>query len=139
MGYLTLFLAAFLSATLLPMGSEALLLYDLSAGMIPWLIWGVATAGNTLGALLNYWLGMKGEHYLERKGYLSGIKMAKARQGFEKWGGWILLLSWMPVVGDPLTFMAGVLQYRFRLFVIIVALSKGVRYAVLIVGYYTII
>ncbi len=130
--YLTLFFVAFVSATLLPLGSEALLLYDASQGESIWLLWLVATAGNTLGALLNYWLGLKGEAYLEHKGYLDKEKMRRAHAHFEKWGGWVLLLSWMPVIGDPLTFAAGVLKYNVYSFSIIVAVAKGLRYGALL-------
>lgn len=130
--YLTLFFVAFVSATLLPLGSEALLLYDASQEASIWLLWLVATAGNTLGALLNYWLGLKGEAYLERKGYLDKEKMHRAHAHFEKWGGWVLLLSWMPVIGDPLTFAAGVLKYNVYRFFIIVAVAKGLRYGALL-------
>ncbi len=135
MVYLSLFFVAFASATLLPMGSEALLLYDLSRGNVPLLLWGVATLGNTLGALLNYWLGMKGESFLEKRGYLSGKKMQKAHTRFAKWGGWVLLLSWVPVIGDPLTLIAGVLHYNMKKFIWIVALAQGVRYAAVVGGY----
>jgi len=95
----------------------------------------IATVGNTLGAMLNYWLGLKGEGFLEKRGYLSKAKMQHAHQQFEKWGGWVLLLSWMPLIGDPLTFIAGVLRYDLMKFVLIVAVAKGVRYAVLVGGY----
>jgi membrane protein YqaA with SNARE-associated domain len=135
MVYLSLFIAAFVSATLFPMGSEALLLYNLSLGYCALSLWLVATVGNTLGAILNYWLGLKGEGYLEKRGYLSKAKMQNAHIRFTKWGGWILLLSWMPIIGDPLTFIAGVLKYDFRKFVAIVAVAKGVRYAVVMGGY----
>ncbi|QOR62726.1 YqaA family protein [Sulfurovum sp. ST-21] len=133
--YLSLFFIAFASATLLPLGSEAVLLYDLSLGYSVLLLWSVATLGNTLGAVVNYWLGLKGEGFLEKKGYLSSVKMEKAHQRFEKQGGWVLLLSWVPVIGDPLTFIAGVLRYGFKKFLLIVALAKGVRYLVVIGGY----
>ena len=132
MVYVTLFAVAFLSATLLPMGSEALLLYDLSQGYSLFLLWLLAMVGNTLGSLFNYWLGLKGESYLERKGYLSSEKMVKATRSFDRYGGWTLLLSWAPVIGDPLTFIAGVMKYNFKYFVIIVAIAKGLRYAVII-------
>ena len=135
MVYLSLFIAAFVSATLFPMGSEALLLYDLSLGYAALLLWLVATVGNTLGAMLNYWFGMKGEGFLEKRGYLSKEKMQNAHTRFEKWGGWVLLLSWVPIIGDPLTFIAGILKYDIRKFVAIVALAKGVRYIVVIGGY----
>jgi membrane protein YqaA with SNARE-associated domain len=129
MVYLTLFIVAFLSATLLPLGSEALLIYDMQGENILIFLWIFATLGNTLGSMFNYWLGLKGEIYLEKKKYLSKEKMQKARVFFDKYGGWTLLLSWTPVVGDPLTFIAGVLRYDFKLFSIIVFFAKGARYA----------
>ena len=132
MVYLTLFTVAFISATLLPMGSEALLLYDIAQGYTLFLLWVVATIGNTLGSMVNYWLGLKGESYLEEKGYLTKKKMQKAKHSFDRYGGLILLLSWMPIIGDPLTFIAGVLGYDFKKFSFIVLLAKGLRYAVLI-------
>lgn len=132
MVYLTLFAVAFLSATLLPMGSEALLVYDVSQNYSLVLLWSVATVGNTLGSMVNYWLGLKGETYLEEKGHLSAQKMVKARDFFDTYGGWTLLLSWAPVVGDPLTFIAGVLRYNFKWFSFIVAAAKGTRYAIVI-------
>jgi len=132
MVYVTLFILSFFAATLLPVGSEALLLYDISQNYTLWLLWSVATLGNTLGSILNYWLGLKGETYLENKGHLSGKKMQKARESFTKFGGWILLLSWAPIIGDPLTFMAGVLRYNVKYFTLIVAAAKGIRYATVI-------
>ena len=132
MVYITLFTVAFLSATLLPMGSEALLVYNISQNYSLLLLWSVATAGNTLGSVVNYWLGLKGEMYLEEKGYLSAKKMEKARSFFDKYGGWTLLLSWVPIIGDPLTFIAGVLKYRFWWFIAIVAVAKATRYGVVV-------
>ena len=132
MVYLTLFVVAFLSATLLPLGSEAFFLYDITQKHPMLLLWIFATLGNTLGSILNYWLGLKGEAYLERKKYLSYEKMEKARRSFDVYGGWTLLLSWVPIIGDPLTFIAGVLRYNFRQFTFIVFIAKGIRYAVII-------
>ncbi len=132
MVYITLFTVAFISATLLPMGSEALLLYDISQNHSLLLLWIFATLGNTLGSMVNYWLGLKGENYLEEKGHLSAQKMEKARGFFDTYGGWTLLLSWVPIIGDPLTFVAGVLRYNFKWFSLIVAVAKGTRYAIVI-------
>ncbi len=132
MVYLTLFLISFLAATLLPLGSEALLIYDLSLGYSILALWLFATFGNTLGSMFNYYLGLKGESYLEKKGHLSSEKMSKSRYFFDKWGGWTLLLSWVPIVGDPLTLAAGVLRYNFKYFVLIVFVAKGLRYAAMI-------
>ncbi|MDD3591160.1 MAG: DedA family protein [Sulfurovum sp.] len=132
MVYLTLFFVAFVSATLVPMGSEALLIYAISEGYVVWLLWLVASVGNTLGSMVNYWLGLKGEAYLENRGYLSREKMSRASRTFGRYGGWTLLLSWMPIIGDPLTFIAGVLRYEFKWFVVIVAAAKAARYAVIV-------
>lgn len=132
MVYLTLFTVAFLSATLLPLGSEGVLLYDISQNHSVTLLWLFATLGNTLGSMVNYWLGLKGEIYLEEKGYLTAKKMEKARGFFDSYGGWTLLLSWVPIIGDPLTFIAGVLRYNFKWFSLIVAVAKGTRYAIVI-------
>ena len=132
MVYITLFAISFLSATLLPLGSEALLLYDISQNYSLTLLWIFATVGNTLGSMVNYWLGLKGEAYLERKGHVSVKKMEKARTCFGKYGGWSLLLSWVPIIGNPLTFIAGVLRYDFKWFSLIVFVAKGLRYAVII-------
>ena len=132
MVYFTLFTVSFLAATLLPLGSEALLVYDISQNYSLLLLWSFATVGNTLGSMLNYWLGLKGEIYLERKGHVSVEKMEKARGFFAKYGGWTLLLSWTPIIGDPLTFIAGVLRYNFKYFALIVFIAKGLRYAIII-------
>jgi len=132
MTYITLFAVSFLAATLLPLGSEGLLLYDIAQNYSLVLLWSFATVGNTLGSMVNYYLGFKGEDYLEKKGHLSTEKMDKAREIFAKYGGWSLLLSWAPIVGDPLTFIAGVLCYNFKWFTLIVFVAKGLRYAVII-------
>lgn len=132
MVYITLFTVAFLSATLIPLGSETLLLYDISQNYSLILLWIFATVGNTLGSMVNFWLGLKGETYLEEKGYLSAKNMDKARGFFDTYGGWTLLLSWVPIIGDPLTFIAGVLRYDFKWFTLIVTVAKGTRYAIVI-------
>ena len=131
MVYLTLFFIAFLSGSLLPLGSEALFLYDLQAGYSAVALVLFASVGNILGALLNYYLGLKGEEFLLRKGYLKEASLQKARRRFDRFGGYILLLSAVPIIGDPLTFIAGVLGYRLRYFLFFVALSKTIRYAAL--------
>jgi len=130
--YFTLFVVSFLAATLLPLGSEALLVYETKQNYSLYLLWIFATVGNTLGSMVNYWLGLKGEAYLEKKGHVSVEKMEKARGFFAKYGGWTLLLSWTPIIGDPLTFIAGVLRYNFKYFALIVFIAKGLRYAIII-------
>ncbi len=132
MVYLSLFILSFLAATFLPVVSEAVLYLNLSQGYNAILLWSAASVGNTLGSVFNYVIGYKGEEYLESKGYLPHDKMQRARAIFSRYGGWSLLLSWAPVIGDPLTFVAGVLHYRFWWFVVIVAVAKATRYAIIV-------
>ena len=130
MVYFTLFIVSLLAATLLPLGSEALLLYDLSLGYNTFLLLLFATLGNTLGSVINYFLGYKGVDFLLEKKYANQKQLQKATNRFKKYGAYSLLLSWMPIIGDPITFVAGVLKYEFRKFVVLVFVAKGVRYVV---------
>ena len=132
--YLSLFFVAFLSGSLLPMGSEALVIYDLKEGYNPTLIIIFASLGNTLGAVLNYFLGLKGEEFLEKRGYLNSKKLSKAKERFKKYGAFALLLSPLPIIGDPITFVAGILKYDFKKFLLIVGIAKSIRYLLLLIG-----
>jgi len=130
--YLGLFAAAFGAATLLPLQSEALLV-GLIASDSYWLwgLLGVATLGNVLGSLVNWWLGRGLERFQDRRWFpVSAKHMATARRHYERYGHWSLLLSWLPVVGDPLTLIAGVMREPLGRFLLIVTLAKGARYAV---------
>lgn len=132
MTYLSLFFISLLSATLLPLGSEGVLLYDISQGYNIYLLWLFASLGNTLGSVINYFLGYKGEAYLREKKYLTHKSIDKYHKVFAKYGGWSLLLSPLPIIGDPLTFIAGLFKYNFNLFLALVFFSKSFRYGVLI-------
>jgi len=136
MEYLYLFITAFISATLFPLGSEAILLYDLGLGLNLYLLLIVATLGNSLGAVVNYWFGLKGEQYLLKKNILNNKKVEKAQKTFDKYGGYSLLLSWVPIIGDPITFIAGMAKYNFKKFILLVLVAKGGRYLFIIVSYY---
>lgn len=126
--YLTLFISAFVSATLFPMGSEALLIYDIKEGYNLYLLLIFATFGNVLGSFVNYFLGLKGEEYLEKKSILKKEKIEKYKQFFDRYGGYTLLLSWVPIIGDPITFIAGILKYNRNKFLLIVTIAKFGRY-----------
>ncbi len=129
--YLILFITAFISGSLFPLGSEALLIYDIQLGYsIFWLIF-FATLGNTFGAVFNYYLGLKGEEFLEKRGYVGGEQLKKAKERFKKYGAFALLLSPLPVIGDPITFIAGIMNYDFKKFFMIVLIAKGIRYIIL--------
>ncbi len=128
--YFTLFFASLLAATLLPGGSEALLLYDLSQNANTFLLVFIATLGNTAGSVINYMIGRKGTVYLIDKGYAKEKYLQKAHVLFTRYGAMALLFSWMPVLGDPITFIAGVTEYDFKKFLFLVLIAKGIRYAV---------
>jgi len=136
MDYLYLFVIAFLSATLLPLGSEVLLLYNLSIDLNVYFLFLAATLGNTLGSILNYYLGYKGEEFLVRKKILKEEKILKTKKIFDKYGGYSLLFSWMPVIGDPITIVAGMLHYDIKKFIYLTLISKGMRYIFVILSYY---
>lgn len=126
--YLILFTTAFISATLFPLGSEALLIYDITQGYNIYLLLFFATFGNSLGSVVNYFLGLKGEEYLINKKLLNEKYILKAKTYFDKYGSWSILFSWLPIIGDPITFVAGVLKFNFKKFLILVIIAKFSRY-----------
>lgn len=133
MAFAGLFLSAFGAATLLPLQSEAVLVglllqaeYSVAALLV------IATLGNVLGSAVNWWLGTYIEHWRHRRWFpVSPEKLAKAQAGYHRYGRWSLLLSWVPVIGDPLTVMAGVMKEPFWSFLAIVTVAKAGRYLVL--------
>lgn len=132
---LIIFFSAFGAATILPIYSEVTVLYYLNSGYPKILILITATAGNTLGSLLNFFIGKKGMDYILKKGYVKKKNLIKAENIFKKYGGFALLLSWMPVIGDPITFIAGSLHYDLKKFIILVTIAKFVRYLFLVEGF----
>jgi membrane protein YqaA with SNARE-associated domain len=131
--YLGLFLAAFGAATLLPMQSEAVLVGMLvSNHYVPMTLLIVATLGNVLGSVVNWLLGRGIEHYRDRRWFPVGPeKLQKAQNVYQRYGYWSLLLSWVPLIGDPLTLVAGVMREPLWRFVLIVTAAKGGRYLLL--------
>ena len=121
----------FRSATLIPFGSEALLIYDIHQGYNVYLLLIVATMGNSLGSILNYFIGLKGEEFLVKKRYLKEKNILKIKKYFDKYGYLTILFSWLPIIGDPITLMAGVLKYDIRKFIILVIIAKFMRYLVI--------
>ena len=132
--YLGLFLSAFLAATILPFSSEAVLTaFYATERYEPGWLWFVATVGNTLGGLLNWALGRFCLHWQDRRWFpFKPDTLGRAQTWFNRYGVWSLLLAWLPVVGDPLTFIAGLLRVNPWVFLILVAIGKGARYAVVL-------
>lgn len=132
-GYLGLFLAAFGAATLLPMQSEAVLGGLLiSERFSTAVLLVVATTGNVLGSVVNWLLGRGIEVYREKRWFpVKQAAFEKAKASYERYGYWSLLLSWVPIIGDPLTVIAGVMKEPLWRFALIVTLAKGGRYLIL--------
>jgi len=132
--YFLLFGSAFLAATVVPLYSEVVIgamaasdRYDLWA----LLLW--AGTGNTLGSVVNWVIGRYCLHWQDRKWFpMKPAQLDRATEWFNKWGRASLLLAFAPVIGDPLTFIAGVLRVPFVIFLALVAISKFARYAVLL-------
>lgn len=131
--YLTLFGVAFAAATLVPAASEVLLAGLLAAGRDPVALWCWATAGNTLGAAVNWAMGRYLACFRERPWFpVKPAALAPARRWFQRYGAWSLLLAWMPGVGDALTLVAGLLGVPFLWFLFLTACGKGARYALVL-------
>ena len=133
LGYFSLFASGFIAAMLLPASSEVLLLALAQQGYAPLWLWLAATCSNTLGSCVNWYLGKELLRFSDKRWFpVSPAQLAKAQQHFKRYGSWSLLLAWLPIVGDPLTLVAGTLRVRFGLFLMLVALGKGARYALLL-------
>ena len=131
--YISLFISAFLAATILPAQSEAVLAYQISAAPneIVMLI-AIATFGNVMGALVNWGLGMFATRYRNRAWFPVGRdKLEKAEGRYQKFGRYSLLLSWVPFIGDPITVVAGVLREPLWSFLVLVTIAKSSRYIVI--------
>ncbi len=135
-GYLGLFVSALLAATILPFSSEAVLVGLMAAGHYDVIgLWALASLGNVLGACINWGLGRFCLHWQDRRWFpVSRDQLDRAGTWVSRYGVWSLLFAWLPVIGDPLTFAAGIMRVDFRLFVVLVAIGKAGRYAVLVLA-----
>jgi membrane protein YqaA with SNARE-associated domain len=130
---LGLFATALAAGSLLPMPSEAALVGLLLASPVdPWILVATATAGNVVGSTVNWLLGVGAARYQDRSWFpVSPDRLAKARGWYHRYGRWTLLISWVPIIGDPLTVAAGLMREPLWSFLMIVSLAKFVRYATL--------
>ena len=131
--YLSLFFISFLAATILPFSSELTL-----AGLISTsnydnlLLLVVASFGNVLGSVFNWSLGFYSRNLSTKKWFpFKETQIERSSKWFSKFGKWSLLFAWLPIVGDPLTFVAGLLRVRFLDFIILVAIGKVSRYLII--------
>ncbi|SDA95732.1 YqaA family protein [Mesorhizobium qingshengii] len=134
--YGALFLSAFLAATILPVSSEAVLAGLIVAGRgDPGLLLVVATIGNTLGSVVNWVLGRGIDSLRNRRWFpVTADRYEQASRIFRRFGEWTLLFAWLPVVGDAFTIAAGAARVNLGVFVVLVAMGKAARYAVIVAG-----
>ena len=129
-----LFIISLLAATILPLSSEIVLTTMLLTNLFEKnILLVIASSGNILGSIFNWYLGKKITIFQDRKWFpVSPEQLNKSQKYFQKYGIWSLLLAWVPVIGDPLTLLAGVLRVRFSIFFILVSISKISRYIFII-------
>ena len=133
MAYVSLFFSALIAATVFPAQSEMVLVYLVQQAAHPvWALVVVASIGNVLGSVINFALGYSVHRFKDRRWFPASPKqMDRAQAFYAKWGRYSLLASWVPIIGDPITVVAGVLRDRFLVFLILVAIAKSGRYVVL--------
>jgi len=135
-GYSILFLSAFGAATFFPFYSEVVFVGMLEQGYAPLWVWLVATAGNSLGAVVNWVLGRYLTRFESKRWFpFKPDSLHRSQAWFQKYGIGSLLFAWLPIGGDALTFIAGVMRVRFEVFFALTAIGKGARYAVLYLIY----
>ena len=137
--YFGLFWNAFIAATLLPAFSEIALASLIAKGTgLPLVLFFAATAGNVAGSALNWWLGSRLVDFKDKRWFpFSEKTIARASTHFSHYGRWSLLFAWLPIVGDPLTLVAGVLNTPFTSFIFLVSVGKAARYGAIIFLYST--
>ena len=125
-----LFLAALAAGSILPMQSEAVLAATLlTTDFAPWLLVLTASIGNVLGSMINWALGRGVERFRDRRWFPVGpVMLERAQRWYQRYGKWSLLLSFVPIIGDPLTVIAGVMRERLWIFIALVAAAKISRY-----------
>ena len=129
-GYLSLFIISFLAATILPFSSELMLASMLSIeNYNRTLLITFSSLGNILGSVFNWVLGFYFIKLQNKKWFpFNQEQISKSSQWFEKYGKWSLLFAWVPIIGDPLTFVAGTMKTKFFIFLILVGIGKISRY-----------
>jgi len=135
-GYAGLFIGSFLASTLIPFPSEGLLIggYEIGLDVIACLI--IATVGNFLGGVTNYYIGYKSNNEkLIKRFKLSEEKIEKWRQRFSKWGIWLGLISWVPFIGDPMVAVLGFFKVKIIPLCITMFIGKFLRYLILTLIY----
>jgi len=127
-GYPGLFIASFLASTILPFGSESIIVLLVSQGFNCMAVVLVASFGNFFGACTSYYIGFMGRGYVEKYLRIEKNDMERTEKYFSKYGSYILLFTWVPFIGDVITVAGGLLRIKFSIFAIFVFTGKFLRY-----------
>ena len=138
-GYLGLFAGTFLSATFIPVSSDLILMGFYNAGYSPYWCILIATVGNSLGGFTNYFIG-KGanSNYLKKKFKLNQKKIDQWEKRIQKWGYWLGLISWVPIIGEPMVATLGFFKVNFKPVAIMMIVGKCLRYIVTTLFYFSV-
>ncbi len=137
-GYIGLFLTSFFAATIIPISSEAFLIFMLTVGYEPFSCLMISTAGNTLGGWSNYVVGKIGNPVWLNLIGVSSRKITNWKLKVQKYSYWLALFSWLPIIGDLLAVALGFFRAPMVLSFIFIFIGKLLRYAILILGYHYI-
>ncbi len=131
--YLSLFIVSFLAATILPFSSEAILAtYLLSETYNKFLLIFFVSFGNILGSIFNWFLGIYFLKFQDKKWFpFTNTQIDRSSRWFKKYGKWSLLFAWVPIIGNPITFIAGTMRIKFLIFLSLVSFGKIMRYFVI--------
>jgi len=127
-GYVGLFISSFLASTILPFGSEGIIILLVSQGFNAMAVVMVASIGNFFGACTSYYLGFMGRGYMEKYLRIDQHDLETAEKYFSKYGSYVLLFTWVPLIGDAITVTGGLLRLKFTTFAILVFVGKFLRY-----------
>jgi membrane protein YqaA with SNARE-associated domain len=134
MDLLLLFAASFLAATIIPAQSEMVLAgLHITGEYSAALLVLVATVGNVLGSCVNWLLGRYLVHFQHRRWFpVKEAQLARATRSYQRFGVWSLLFAWVPILGDPLTVVAGFMRTHLLLFITLVTIGKAARYIAIV-------
>lgn len=134
-GYWGMLIVAFLSGSIVPLNSEAVMIGLQAAGLTPWLLIIYGTIGNVAGALCNYWIGRMGKlEWIEKYLRVKKEKLDKAQRFMAGHGAWMGFFSFIPMLGDAITIALGLMRANLPVSVISITAGKFLRYLVLVYG-----
>lgn len=134
-GYIGMFISAFLAGSIFPLSSEVVMLALFAAGLDPWALVVYATIGNTLGSMLNYCVGMLGRmDWIEKYLHVKKSELDRASRFMKGRGAWMGFFAFLPVIGEGITIVLGLMRANVTLTVVSVTIGKFARYALLALG-----